>query len=591
MIALKWVTRLQPSLFASAHYMKHFWLWLYKRPFVRGSSLIAMGTALVISGSIIASVVATQQLIQNLSQFQPAAAQRSLSTARIGARLCQIITFGQFGECRAWNAALATASHLIELEHELVAQATATGQSGQTDLKPLLPILPQLANSLDKLDQTLPAAPQTIKLLPPLIRQSLSELSGVASGMRTLATVLEQLSEGTQTWILVLQNSDELRATGGFPGSYLKLQLENGVITEYVVEDIYDADGQFTGNVPAPHGVLEYTSSNRGLRLPDANWEPDFPQSAQQMLQFFAASNRTAVSGLVAVNMSVGQAVLEATGPIELPDYNTTVTSSNLATVLRKERSEFFPGSIQKKHVIEQTVTAAKLRLAELSASQLRQLFQSLLTLANRKEIQAYAVEPELQAQFEEFSLSGKLPRTTFIMLLESNVGINKVNPFIARKVELAVQPSGELQLQVTFNNTAQKSDATTLTELLGERAVVSSLVPITGYANYQRILVPDGYELDTLEYAGEAVTEYYSERIQYADLKYRQIGMLLPVLPGETRVMRATFKPVDTAANLWGQTLQIIRQSGLPPTAYTVVTPTHTEEFVLEDDVSLELK
>ena len=113
-----------------------------------------------------------------------------------------------------------------------------------------------------------------------------------------ISTVVEQLSSQQQKWIIIFQNSNELRATGGFMGSYSIIDINQGKIVSITTEDIYDADGQFPGFVDPPHGVKEYLSSGNGLRLPDANWNPDTKKSSQQVLHFFALGNKQNVSGV-----------------------------------------------------------------------------------------------------------------------------------------------------------------------------------------------------------------------------------------------------------------------------------------------------
>src|SRR5579859_7780532 len=110
-----------------------------------------------------------------------------------------------------------------------------------------------------------------------LTRTQLPNLIAKLDDINTLAQIL---LTNTHRYVILFQNSEELRATGGFMGSYALVELQNGRLTKLDIQDIYQPDGQFYGFVEAPPGVKDYLSSGKGLRLPDANWSPDFPTSA-----------------------------------------------------------------------------------------------------------------------------------------------------------------------------------------------------------------------------------------------------------------------------------------------------------------------
>lgn len=159
--------------------------------------------------------------------------------------------------------------------------------------------------------------PLLIKQLPPQVPFTLlTEPDVFNATVRQTISALELLMTGNHRLVVLLQNSDELRATGGFMGSYAVIELNEGVIHQLHVQDIYVPDGQFTGFVTAPPGAAEYLSSGKGLRLPDSNWYPDFPTSAQSVMQFFALGKETQIKTIVAINVEVVEELLNITGPI-----------------------------------------------------------------------------------------------------------------------------------------------------------------------------------------------------------------------------------------------------------------------------------
>jgi hypothetical protein len=415
------------------------------------------------------------------------------------------------------------------------------------------------------------------------------------------------LSTGQKTLIIVWQNSQELRATGGFMGSYAKLDLTEGLITNLEIQDIYQPDGQFKGYVPAPPGVTEYLSSGHGLRLPDANWWPDFPQSAQTVLSYFAFGKEQHVAGLVAVNLEVAEDLLRVLGPVELPDYEVKVTADNLATVARADRSQFFPGSQQKAHFLSLLFNQLKFRIAQLTPAQAIELAQLWTRRAAAKDVQLYSPDAATQALAVKYGLAGQtslkpsifgqatsdtatsIIDPLYLELVESNVGINKANAGVTRDVTAQILAS-QLQLQITYTNHNPPSAAPATVaqpKLLSDRPELTNGL---GYVNYQRFIVSPYLKVVSVEVDGEPLKQWHEDLVTWSGLNLKQIGLILTVPEAGQRHLTVVLEPNSAAVknllNLPGITIQ--KQAGLPPTPYQLFWANQRQNFVLETDVSV---
>lgn len=413
------------------------------------------------------------------------------------------------------------------------------------------------------------------------------------------AQLAQYLLTDERTLIVVLQNSQELRATGGFMGSYVRIELSGQKLPTFEVGDIYEPDGQFQGMIPAPAGVAEYLSSGKGLRLPDANWQPDFPTSAQTILQYFAFGRKHGVDGVVALNLSVMQSVLEVVGPIELPDYSVEVTAENLPDVARADRSAFFPGSQQKTHFLSALAKQLQFKLTTLNRHQWQQLAKIIWTGLARKEIQAYMIDEDQQQALDRLGWSGRQTNAIdaqtvpsqptsqpplYFMAVESNVGINKANRAINRQLLLDLYPT-ELLIKLTIENQNQFVLAPT------EIEAVNGM----GYVNYQRLYVPAYLTVRTIEIAGQKLPSWHEQLIQTdSGETFNQIGfiMTIPQQTGKSALITLQLNDDEKGprdlTTLPG--LRIQRQSGLPPTAYTIQTPKFVKQILLTDDQFLPL-
>lgn len=370
------------------------------------------------------------------------------------------------------------------------------------------------------------------------------------------------------TFIVLFQNTEELRATGGFMGSYARVQLKGGQISNLLIEDIYEPDGQFTGYVEAPTGVKEYLSSGQGLRLPDANWQADFPSAAQTIMNYFALGNEQAIDGVIAINSDLIERLLTVTGDVYLPDYGMTVTSENFTTLARADRDEFFPGSQQKTNFLSHFFNVFKVKLADLTPEQQRQLVTVLSESFQDKTIQVYSRHAPIQEVAERYHLAGKLAadKGDLLYLVESNVGINKANRDVSRTVHLT-QRGTQTTITITFTNDTQE----------------------LGYINYQRVIVPVEWTVDpgasrySIWVDGHRVGNIDEEIITNVDgQEFRQVGWLVTVPAQSTVMTQITF---ITPAEL---PLSILKQPGLPPTPYVVTLNDQAESFVLTQDLFL---
>ena len=112
-----------------------------------------------------------------------------------------------------------------------------------------------------------------------------------------LMTMLGQSSP--QRYVLLFQNTSELRPTGGFPGSYALIEFDKGAMKEFFVDDIYNPDGQMKEKIIPPRPLQKITP-NWGMR--DANWFIDFQVSAKKIAEFYYKDTKTLVVGAAAGN-------------------------------------------------------------------------------------------------------------------------------------------------------------------------------------------------------------------------------------------------------------------------------------------------
>lgn len=514
---------------------------------------LALGlTLFLILGSLVWAVGNTWLAWQAVQRSDIMAASKAAGRAKGVVYIWNRTTLGQIPDLDVWYFGLKQLHEVPPqlpqlaktLDHTTVdpdQQATATTVGGT-----VAPWLTWVQYSIQKL-------PQTWVVKRFISDQQLDQIDSLKPLIMHLQTSV--LAED-QTWVILFQNSNELRATGGFTGSLAFVSLHRGSITKIEIQDIYQPDGQFTGFLSPPPGVAEYLSQGNGWRLPDLNWSPDYPTSAQAIRDYLSQTGHPNIAGVVAVNLDVVKAMLTSTGEVYLPDYQTTVTASNVDEVLRQDRDQFFPGSIAKQHILSNFMTVFKLKLANLDQPQQLAVLKVLANAASHKEIQAFSNDAVLQAGFDHFQVSGRLPQSAaadfYFFPVESNVGINKANQAVEREMQLRIGAQ-ESQVKILLDNQNQPPPQ--------PKATSSAEANHLQYVNYQRLLVLPTTQVTQVRFNQQPVTRIDESLITTSSGEVlKQFGFLVVVPEQTTGVLEVTLThpPLNS-----GSSLQTGQQSG----------------------------
>lgn len=168
-----------------------------------------------------------------------------------------------------------------------------------------------------------------MKEVLPLVESSLKH--GVES-----RSVVEELlgANGPRTYLFLFQNNHEMRATGGFIGSYGIIKINNGNIEKMIVDDIFNPDGQLIDRIVPPLPIQKISAD---WSLHDSNWFVDFPLSAKKAMDFYERTGGPTVDGVVAITPAMMEKFLAITGPVTLPQYDMILTSENFMEIMQDE--------------------------------------------------------------------------------------------------------------------------------------------------------------------------------------------------------------------------------------------------------------
>jgi hypothetical protein len=155
------------------------------------------------------------------------------------------------------------------------------------------------------------------------LRQFLGLTPWVGPGMDGLLTLPAALAaQPDQTWLLLAQNNEELRATGGFISSIAVLRLQDGLPKLSSFRDSYRVEDWDQPHPDPPEPLREYMLLDLWTTR-DGNWWPDFPTSARAVAELYELNQGERVDGVIAVDLVAAERLLEALTPLKLGDGTT----------------------------------------------------------------------------------------------------------------------------------------------------------------------------------------------------------------------------------------------------------------------------
>ena len=276
-----------------------------------------------------------------------------------------------------------------------------------------------------------------------------SVLSDFAEGLdigELLASQIPEImgSNETKRYLILFQNSNEIRATGGFIGSYGILELNKGKIMSLAIDDIYNPDGQIDSRgifISAPKQIQDFLKEEK-LYIRNANWSPDFPESASTIVSLFNKLGSDRIDGVIALDLHFATNLIKITGPVFLIAYNEEINSNNLY-----ERAQFHSdfnfeaGSDQKRSFL--TILGGKLleKLFALPKEKMPSLVTEITRMLNQKHLSLYFFNNPLNAELEKKGWNGNLVKTDkdYLYVVNSNLGGTKANYYVKNSMEYKV--------------------------------------------------------------------------------------------------------------------------------------------------------
>jgi hypothetical protein len=449
---------------------------------------------------------------------------------------------------------------LIKLSAALQSQAV------QDDFTQAQQFLKQVQQERDSLDASKLGLDQTTKALA-LLDKNLPSLEVALDAAVSLPPLLPDLlaQSAPRHYLVLAENDDELRPTGGFISAVGVMTVDGGRINMSNFRDSYAVDN-FNLSHPQPPAALTKYMLAGVLVARDANWWPDFPTSAKQIMSIYDQDQNTTVDGVVAINLSAVQNLFGALGSVTLPDFNETLTQANFLDRIRYYYQP--PGTttdgdwwVHRKDFIGAVFKAIVTRLNGAGARDYFKLAGTLADELSQHQVQAYFADTTLEnGVLSKHGLDGALANTSgdFLMVADSNVGFNKINPKIDENVsyKLTRDSNGLLKAEVTitYHNGGGVREGTQAGVCEKKAHYDSSYASMMNgcYWDYVRVYAPEGSQLESVsgfDPTTQIETLHENQKIAWANQ--------LVMLPGASATLKYVYTlptavwPADSAYHL----------------------------------------
>ena len=269
----------------------------------------------------------------------------------------------------------------------------------------------------------------------------------------------------TEKYLLILQNSDELRPTGGFIGTFGIIQTKDGDFERFETHDIYHLDIPVQDKVlvtpPAP--LIKYLGVNHWY-MRDANWSPDWPTSAEKILWFYSKENAAQAkpdpisdfNGVIAITPELITDLMKFTGPIVIG--KDTYTSDNFVNLLQyKVEKQFIQLGIpdwQRKEVIGDIAKQIKQKLLDNPLGRWPEMIRLISDNVTRKNVLLYSRDQNLQKLIIDQGWGGQVRQDwgDYLMVVDANMAALKTDAVMDRQISYTLEEtSSGLKALVTL--------------------------------------------------------------------------------------------------------------------------------------------
>lgn len=311
--------------------------------------------------------------------------------------------------------------------------------------------------------------------------------------------------EERKRYLIVFQNTDEIRPTGGFMGSMALLEVFRGQIQLFQKKDVYAIEWDLKKSeyerLPAPKWLNELTDT---FWLRDANYYLNLKDSSSA-IKFFTDRAGINIDGIIYINQNIILRLLEITGPIYFEALEKDINAENFSELmsLSVEAKTFQEGTLwTPKQVLFDFIDIFSQKLIE--NGEYFDYLQSLVQDVESRDIMVWSFHESQQKILSDLKLDGAIDYAQtldFVYPVYTSLSGNKSDRYMKRKYRHTVKTTQSCMFDVNFEiqstHDMGKKRRDAIESLIGEYGLTTpNLLAIQGAERnrqFVRIILPPG--------------------------------------------------------------------------------------------------
>lgn len=297
-----------------------------------------------------------------------------------------------------------------------------------------------------------------------------------------------------QRYLILFQNNNELRPTGGFLGSFAILELEDNKVKKleipgegpYGFRNLFAQRQEKWFKPPEPFLMI-----NSHWEMQDMNWFPDFSSSAQKVSWFYEGATGNKVDGVIAFDTVFIEELFKLTGAVELPEYGKVISAENFLWDTQEiVESKEARASGEPKKFIADLAPLLLNKISSFSKNDYINLLFLIDTMRKEKHFLAQFNDEELEKEILRLGFAGEIKNSQkdFLMVINTNINGGKTDAMIKQDISHTanVLPDGSIIDEVEITRDHQGDEKNQFTRMTNN--------------DYFRIYVPSGSKLVSIE-------------------------------------------------------------------------------------------
>ena len=328
-------------------------------------------------------------------------------------------------------------------------------------------------------------------------REQLADLNTILLDSPDLLTNLLGLDE-ERAYLVLAQNNDEIRPSGGYISAYGWVTIHEGRITDHEYSPTTSMNPNppndtFLEMVYIPEWWIQYRKPIYAAW--EGSWYTDFPSTARLAMDYYNAGDnpQIPVKGVIAIDSTGVELLLGALGEVSVEDGSRAVTADNFRELLYDMCKSGQDENLHKEFIAA-TYYAIFTEWRNIQAEQIPDLLRALFEGVRSKHILIFFDdEPANQAVARLRWNGAQFPGIDYDYLLvaDANLG-NKSNHSIDRSIiyDVQIQPNHTLQSRLNIHYEYYAAVAEQ------DPAIDAQLYGALDYHNIMQIFLPSGSQL-----------------------------------------------------------------------------------------------